>query len=850
MGLKVLSALDAAKTQYYHFKAIIIAGMGLFTDSYDLFCIPPIMTLIGRIYYPKFDDDVPPAKWFEVPAVIASTMFGVALMGAVIGQLIFGWLGDRVGRRRVYGISLVLMVLGSTGCGFSLTTLTPLVFVSLGFFRFLLGMGIGGDYPLSATIMSEFANRRTRGAFIAGVFSMQGFGILLSSLVTMTVCTVFKAVDKNLPTPSMELQASKTFAQVQPVSDLAWRLILMIGAIPASMTYYWRMKMPETARPINPTFCNNHIQRRPFCRKLRFFPTANSLCFFGCCFHRFTALVEKNTLQAAKDMEKVMNVSLSQIREDIDTMNTSSTRAAFSNTYGFFSREFLRRHGRDLVAASTNWFLLDIVFYSLNLFQDHAFKPHMKEKNAMNLYDDALQVAKFQAIVAASATIPGYFATVYLIDYVGRVKIQAMGFLFMAISLFTIAGVYKGDGGSDGTVGYMILYGLTFFFSNFGPNTTTFIVPAELFPARFRATCHGISGAVGKLGAITGTVGFLWASRDHPNGVWVSHTLTAMGGVCVLGFLVTYFFTRETMGRSLEENENVDELTGPRLLSVLARVGNRRGLPVIGHDYVGRSPTPTPLFSREFFRRHGRDLIAASFNWFLVDIVFYSLNLFQYHAFIHHMTPKSHMNLYNDALQVAKFQATVAACATIPGYFVAVYMINYVGRVRIQATGFFFLAVSLFTIAKVNTGDWGSNPSIGFTILYGLPFFFSNFGPNTTTFIVPAELFPARFRATCHGISGAVGKVGAIIGSVGFLWVYHEPPHGIGMSHTLMAMGGVCVFGFLVTYFFTRETMGGLWRRMRMLTSSQVFISFDFGPTSCGSIRPNKHLCTNVYISL
>ncbi|XP_024992212.1 probable inorganic phosphate transporter 1-9 [Cynara cardunculus var. scolymus] len=524
MGLKVLSALDAAKTQYYHFKAIIIAGMGLFTDSYDLFCIPPIMTLIGRIYYPKFDDDVPPAKWFEVPAVIASTMFGVALMGAVIGQLIFGWLGDRVGRRRVYGISLVLMVLGSTGCGFSLTTLTPLVFVSLGFFRFLLGMGIGGDYPLSATIMSEFANRRTRGAFIAGVFSMQGFGILLSSLVTMTVCTVFKAVDKNLPTPSMELQASKTFAQVQPVSDLAWRLILMIGAIPASMTYYWRMKMPETAR--------------------------------------FTALVEKNTLQAAKDMEKVMNVSLSQIREDIDTMNTSSTRAAFSNTYGFFSREFLRRHGRDLVAASTNWFLLDIVFYSLNLFQDHAFKPHMKEKNAMNLYDDALQVAKFQAIVAASATIPGYFATVYLIDYVGRVKIQAMGFLFMAISLFTIAGVYKGDGGSDGTVGYMILYGLTFFFSNFGPNTTTFIVPAELFPARFRATCHGISGAVGKLGAITGTVGFLWASRDHPNGVWVSHTLTAMGGVCVLGFLVTYFFTRETMGRSLEENENVDELTG------------------------------------------------------------------------------------------------------------------------------------------------------------------------------------------------------------------------------------------------------------------------------------------------
>ncbi|KAJ0900672.1 putative ABC-type phosphate transporter [Helianthus annuus] len=58
MALKVLWALDVAKTQYYHFKAIIIAGMGLFTDSYDLFCIPLVMKMIGRIYYPKIHRDV------------------------------------------------------------------------------------------------------------------------------------------------------------------------------------------------------------------------------------------------------------------------------------------------------------------------------------------------------------------------------------------------------------------------------------------------------------------------------------------------------------------------------------------------------------------------------------------------------------------------------------------------------------------------------------------------------------------------------------------------------------------------------------------------------------------------
>ncbi|KAJ0718327.1 putative major facilitator, sugar transporter, major facilitator superfamily [Helianthus annuus] len=495
MALKVLSALDVAKTQYYHFKAIIIAGMGLFTDSYDLFCIPLIMRMIGRIYYPTVDKTVDPKKWFEVPTVIASTMFCVALMGAVIGQLVFGRLGDRVGRRRVYGVSLIMMVVGSIGCGLSLSSLTSMVFVSLGFFRFLLGMGIGGDYPLSATIMAEFANKRTRGTFIAGVFSMQGFGILLSSLVSMIVCSIFEASANkhNLEKPS-ELAPLVNIAPVPPESDLAWRLILMIGAIPASMTYYWRMKMPETAR--------------------------------------FTALVENNALQAAKDIGKVMNVPLSTIQEDVEMINTPNTRAALSNTYPFFSREFLRRHGRDLIAASINWLLIDIVFYSLNLFQYHAFRGLMKSKININLYQDAMQIAKYQALIAICATIPGYIVTVYMIDRVGRVKIQAAGFFFMAISLFTIAKVNKG--GSNQGPGFIILYGLTFFFSNFGPNTTTFIVPAELFPARFRATCHGISGAVGKLGAIIGLIGFILASREQP----------------------------KDMGRSLEENENVDELTG------------------------------------------------------------------------------------------------------------------------------------------------------------------------------------------------------------------------------------------------------------------------------------------------
>ncbi|KAF2310257.1 hypothetical protein GH714_007436 [Hevea brasiliensis] len=472
--------------------------MGLFTDAYDFFCIPPIMKLIGRMYY----EDRPEPNKYEIPTGVVALMVSTTLLGTAIGQVVFGRLGDRKGRRSVYGVALMLMVLSSTGCGFSICRTRNCVLLSLGFFRFLLGLGIGGDYPLSATIMSEFANRKTRGSFIAGVFSMQGFGILASSAVTMVVCKIFWIASRNLNQDHTPEDA-----------DISWRLILMLGAIPAALTYYWRMMMPETAR--------------------------------------YTALVENNVLQAAKDMEKVLDVSMSQIAEDEPWPQDRPT-------YPLLSRKFFRRHGRDLFSCSLNWFLLDIVFYSSNLFQSQIYSQFLKLNDKDNVYKAAFKIARFQAIVAVCSTIPGYYFTVYFIDRVGRRKIQIMGFLFMGIVYFAL-GIPYHYWGQNTNGGFLFLYALTFFFANFGPNTTTFIVPAELFPARFRSTCHGISGAMGKIGALIGSLGVLWASNKKDYDRSMTIALVALGAVCLLGMVVTYVFTPETMGRSLEENENEGE---------------------------------------------------------------------------------------------------------------------------------------------------------------------------------------------------------------------------------------------------------------------------------------------------
>ncbi|KAA8548802.1 hypothetical protein F0562_000486 [Nyssa sinensis] len=514
--LQVLNALDVAKTQWYHFTAIVIAGMGFFTDAYDLFCISLVTKLLGRIYYHENGADKPGT----LPPNVSAAVNGVAFCGTLAGQLFFGWLGDKMGRKRVYGMTLMCMVICSIASALSFGKDPKAVITTLCFFRFWLGFGIGGDYPLSATIMSEYANKKTRGAFIAAVFAMQGFGILAGGMVAIIVSAAFKA---KYPAPAYEIDA---VASTVPEADYVWRIILMFGALPAALTYYWRMKMPETAR--------------------------------------YTALVAKNAKQAASDMSKVLQVELEAEPEKVDRFSQES-----GNDFGLFSKEFLRRHGLHLLGTTSTWFLLDIAFYSQNLFQKDIFSAigWIPSAKTMNAIEEVYRIARAQTLIALCSTVPGYWFTVALIDKIGRFAIQFMGFFFMTVFMFALAIPYNHWTHKDNRIGFVIMYSLTFFFANFGPNATTFVVPAEIFPARLRSTCHGISAASGKAGAIVGAFGFLYAAQSqdrnktdqgYPPGIGVKNSLIVLGVVNFLGMLFT-FLVPESNGKSLEEMSQENE---------------------------------------------------------------------------------------------------------------------------------------------------------------------------------------------------------------------------------------------------------------------------------------------------
>ncbi|KAB1998664.1 hypothetical protein ES319_D12G105200v1 [Gossypium barbadense] len=133
--LGVLNALDAVKTQWYHFTTIVIVGMGFFTDAYDLFSISLITKLLGRIYY----SDELSKKPGTLPPHIVVAVIGVAFCRTLAGQLFFGWLGDKLGRKRVYGLTLMLMVIFSIASGLSFEKSPDGVMATLCFFRFWLG---------------------------------------------------------------------------------------------------------------------------------------------------------------------------------------------------------------------------------------------------------------------------------------------------------------------------------------------------------------------------------------------------------------------------------------------------------------------------------------------------------------------------------------------------------------------------------------------------------------------------------------------------------------------------------------------------------------------------------------
>ena len=451
----VLAELDNSKLSGFHLKAMITSGMGFFTDAYDLFIIGVVLAILAPLWH---------LNAFET-SLIGST----SLLAAAVGSILFGRLADYIGRHSIYGFTLIVLAIGALASAFS----PNIVFLLI--FRFILGLGIGGDYPLSATLMSEYSNRRDRGKLITMVFSMQGLGLILGPLVAL----VLIASGLN--------------------HDLMWRIMLALGAVPALATYYLRRQIAETPR--------------------------------------FALAMHGDITGATNTVNKVTNKgkNTQNIQATSKTNNTKKQAAKKSWLYLLFTPRYLPW----LIGTAGSWCLLDIAYYGTTISSPLVLK-------SLNAHSNLATNMLYTLLIFIIAALPGYIVAAFTIDRLGRKWIQCVGFgmMFVAYALLAVAPAL-----STITLTFLLVYGMSYFFTEFGPNVTTFVYPAEIFPVMIRSTAHGIAAACGKIGAFIGAFAFpyLLTSFHLPGAMAVAAI------VSLLGLVLTLMTLPEPNQRSLED---------------------------------------------------------------------------------------------------------------------------------------------------------------------------------------------------------------------------------------------------------------------------------------------------------
>ncbi|TCJ05684.1 MFS transporter [Cytobacillus praedii] len=193
--------LDSPKLKRFQRKVTALSAAGTFLDGFDLTIIAVALPLIL-------------SQW-DVGAGLTALITASAVIGSFIGAIWFGNLTDRYGRKAMYVVDLLAFVIFAALTAFSQSVWQLIIF------RFLLGVGIGADYPISATLVSEFSSTKNRGRHGTMLGAMWFVGAVTAYLVGILML---------------------------PLGPSAWRYMLLVGAVFALIVFFFRVTLPESPR--------------------------------------------------------------------------------------------------------------------------------------------------------------------------------------------------------------------------------------------------------------------------------------------------------------------------------------------------------------------------------------------------------------------------------------------------------------------------------------------------------------------------------------------------------------------------------------------------------------------------
>ncbi|KKA23888.1 Phosphate:H symporter [Rasamsonia emersonii CBS 393.64] len=498
---QALAKIDNARFGWRHVRAIVVAGVGFFTDSYDIFAINMASAMLGVVFWLGASKN--PGK---IPSSADTAIKVSTSGGTVIGQLLFGFLADRVGRKRMYGLELIIIIFSTLAQALSSDSPGMSIVGVLIFWRVVMGIEVNGI---------RFATTKWRGAMMGAVFAMQGFGQLAAALVALIVTAGFKG--------SLEMadKVNHCTGACHEAVDKMWRTVIGFGAVPACIALYYRLTIPETPR--------------------------------------YTFDIDRDIVKAGEDINAYIDGKREGRPDEVQraavlqekSSQLAAPKASWADWWAHYSQW---KNGRVLLGTAGSWFFLDVAFYGLGL-NNSIILTGIGYNGGSTVYQYFYNNAVGNLILICAGAIPGYWVTVATVDWIGRKPIQLMGFI-MLTALFIVIG-FAYDPLKNSHNGLLGLYVISQFFFNFGPNATTFIVPGECFPTRYRSTSHGISAASGKIGAIIaqcvfGPLIYRGAPAGSSDTPWLKHVMQIFALFMLCG-VFTSLLIPETKGKTLEE---------------------------------------------------------------------------------------------------------------------------------------------------------------------------------------------------------------------------------------------------------------------------------------------------------
>lgn len=463
-------AMDDAPFTTRHAHIWFLSAMGIFLDGFDLF----VMSIALPLIIVQFS-----ATPFEQGIVGAA-----AVVGAIFGALIGGKLCDRFGRKKVFLVDLAIFILFAVLSAFAWNI------ESLILFRFLLGVGIGADYPVCASYVSEFMPKRIRGRMLIAAFSFQAVGIFAAAGIGLFILAMYP-------------------------SESAWRWMLVAGAIPALAVLVLRRGLPESARW--------HIQRKEW--KL--------------------AMGVVRYLIPDFTMKKPVTPTVEDAVPEMP-----KKKPAWHSSLKTYAELVSGKNIRKTILVTVPWFFMDFAFYGVGIFTPILIASMIgTHGGSLGFIAQDFYSSEYTVLLDVFLVL-GFILNIIFIERIGRIRLQLAGFIGMAAGMFILA---LSQSGSQTLIALTFVgFGLFNLLQNWGPNATTFLLPAELFPTRLRATAHGFASGIAKVGAACGIIFVPLMKASY--GVQV--TVIIMGIICLFAFAVTLLTRIDMTGRSLEDIED------------------------------------------------------------------------------------------------------------------------------------------------------------------------------------------------------------------------------------------------------------------------------------------------------